>query len=252
MRWYWLHRQDKTDLTIRNHSTSRIPWHYNYQSILQNCLASKHIVLSKKCSNQIHNCYAIFSILFVDVFMRSLWFLCDHFKIWSIWLICHRRFYSSIPHIKVRVWSSKGNKEDRVFWDVTNVSLGEWFLMFQRNMVFPLSRFRHSKNSHHGNSSLGCPTFENEGNAFLQKSRNHLPNDIVSHLWRTETSITALWDPKSSYRKAGVHKFSKNLSTTIQTSIVQVIKCPEFVHTCNTGSVCIISVYSPLFCPLLC
>jgi hypothetical protein len=175
-----------------------------------------------------------------------------HFKIWSIWLICHRHFYSSIPHIKVRVWNSKRNKEDQVFWDVTNVSLGEWFLMFQRNTVFPPSRFRQSKNSQHGNSSLGCLTFENEGNAILQKSRSHLRNGVVSHLWRPETSITALWDPKSSYRKTGVHKFSKNLSTTIQTFIVQVIKCPEFVHTCTTGFVYIISVYSPLFCPLLC
>jgi hypothetical protein len=29
---------------------------------------------------------------------------------------------------------------------------------------------------------LGCLTFENEGNAYLQNSRNHLPNDTVSHL----------------------------------------------------------------------
>jgi len=58
------------------------------------------------------------------------------------------------------------------------------------------------------------------------------------------------WDPKNSYRKAEVQKFSKNLGTTIQTFTVQDIKHPESVHTCNTGSVHIISVYSPLFCPL--
>jgi hypothetical protein len=95
------------------HSTSKIPWHYNYQSIntAKLCLAFKHIVLSKKCSNQLHNCYAIFSLLFVDVVMRSSWCVWDHFKIWSVWLICHRNFYSSIPHIKLRVWSSKRTRK---------------------------------------------------------------------------------------------------------------------------------------------
>ena len=99
----------------KHRSTSKIPWHYNYRSIntAKLCLASKHIVLSKKCSNQIHNCYGIFSLLFVDVLMRSSWCVCvcDHFKIWSIWLICHRHFYSSIPYIKVRVWSSKRKRK---------------------------------------------------------------------------------------------------------------------------------------------
>jgi len=61
------------------------------------------------------------------------------------------------------------------------VLLDEWFLMFQRNTVFSPSGFRQSKNSQHGNS-LGCLTFENEGNAFLQNSRNHLPNDTGSRL----------------------------------------------------------------------
>ena len=76
------------------------------------------------------------------------------------------------------------------FWTLgCDVSLGEWFLTFQRNIMHLPSESRSPRRT-----SLNFLIFERESIMFLWNCRIYSASDTVSHPWRHELSVALLWE----------------------------------------------------------